>query len=76
MKEKCLELGIEINLIQMDEESLAHTAINKIIRSINNRDIHGIMVQLLLPRLPPPQREIIDTVPPSKKDVVDGLLIL
>ena len=49
-KKKCLELGIEINIIQMDEESLSHTIINKIISLNNNRDIHGIMVQLPLPK--------------------------
>ena len=71
-KKKCLELGIEINLIQMDEESLAHTIINKIISLNNNRDIQGIMVQLPLPdHLRPHQREIIDTISPSKD--VDGL---
>ena len=71
-KKKCLELGIEISVIQMEEKTPAHSIINQIISLNKNKDIHGIMVQLPLPvNLLKHQREIIDTISPSKD--VDGL---
>lgn len=71
-KKKCLELGVEINVTQLDNKSSSQTIINLIKSLNNNKDIHGIMVQLPLPEnLKLYQRDIIDTISPSKD--VDGL---
>ena len=71
-KKKCQELGIEINVYQLDDISIYFSIITLIDSLNKNKNIHGIMVQLPLPEhLKPYQRQIIDTIDPFKD--VDGL---
>ena len=71
-KKKCEKVGIEANVINLDE-STSKTNIINTIKSFNSlSDIHGIMLQLPLPKnLQPFKQEILDTISPLKD--VDGL---
>lgn len=71
-KKKCEKIGIEANVVNLDESTTSKALINLIENFNSLSEIHGIMVQLPLPKnLQPFQREILDTISPLKD--VDGL---
>lgn len=71
-KKKCEKIGIEANVVNLDEFTTSKALINLIENFNSLFEIHGIMVQLPLPKnLQPFQREILDTISPLKD--VDGL---
>ena len=68
-REFCQRIGAQCNIIKLDEQISTSDFLAKVKTSAENNDVHGMLIQLPLPK--PLQSLDVATLVPAKKDV-DG----